>query len=300
MPILTDGKSGVCAHEKVPAPLVILELSLMQRKEWFELHDHKLFPGFLRDLVTDALEAIWNRIHVYRVIAPRLHAAMEKTGTCRIVDLCSGGGGPWLRLRQEIARMSQASVSVSFSDKYPNAQARARAHLAEGMDFFPAPVDATRIPAELVGFRTIFSSFHHFGPAEARAILADAAAQRQGIAVFEAAKRDGLTMLATIALPLVCWYVTPCIRPFRWSRILWTYLLPVVPLTLLMDGVLSCLRTYSIDDLRELAEGLGDEDYCWEAGEERGPRMGITYLIGRPGACAEVTPRPAIAELSSV
>jgi len=40
-----------------------------------------------------------------------------------------------------------------------------------------------RVPDELTGFRTIFSAFHHFRPEEARAVVADAAHQRQGIAV---------------------------------------------------------------------------------------------------------------------
>jgi hypothetical protein len=254
----------------------------MRRKEWFELHDHRLFPRFLRDLVTDGLEAVWNRTNSYRVIVPRLRSAMEDAGTQRIVDLCSGGGGPWLRLQQEFGKGSGIPISISLTDKYPNHEAFARAGATGGVDFCSVPVDAMHIPADLDGFRTIFSSFHHFGPNDARAMLADAVAGRQGIGVFEAAKRNVRTMLATLAVPFLAWYVTPGIRPFRWSRIVWTYLLPVVPFTLLVDGLLSCLRAYSLDDLRKLTDGLGGDDYRWEIGEERGGRLGITYLIGRP------------------
>jgi hypothetical protein len=266
----------------------------MQRKEWFELHDHRLFPGFLRDLMTDALEAIWNYTHSYRVIVPRLQAAMEEAGTLRIVDLCSGGGGPWVRLQQEFAKDGGSPVAVSLTDKYPNKEAFERAQAA-GMAFCSVSLDAMQIPADMKGFRTLFNSFHHFGPAEARAILADAAAQRQGVAVFEAPNCCAFTLLATAFVPFICWYLTPRIRPFRWSRIVWTYLLPAVPLTLLVDGILSCLRSYSLDDLRELTEGLGDEEYRWEVGEEQGGRVGITYLIGRPCACSGAAQTLAIA-----
>ena len=96
-------KKLAAIYKKFPAPFAKLAAGAMRREEWFELHDHRLFPRFLRDLVTDALEAIWNRTNSYRVIVPRLRAAMEEAGTERIVDLCSGGGGPWLRLRQEFA-----------------------------------------------------------------------------------------------------------------------------------------------------------------------------------------------------
>ncbi len=270
----------------------------MQRKEWFELHDHRLYPRFLRDLVTDALEAIWNCTNSYRVIVPRLRAAMEDAGTHRIVDLCSGGGGPWLRLQEQFATTEGFPVSISLTDKYPNRKAFTGTGVAEGMEFYSTPVDVLRVPGDLNGFRTIFSTFHHFNPEAARAILADAAIRRQGIAVFEAAKRSFRTMIATAAVPVLCWYVTPFIRPFRWSRILWTYLLPVVPLTLFVDGILSCLRTYSLEDLRELTDGLGGEDYRWEIGEQGRGRIEITYLIGRPLAPTEADERLEAAALA--
>jgi hypothetical protein len=257
-------------------------LAAMRRREWFELHDHRLFPGLLRDLVTDALEAIWNYTNSYRVIVPRLRAAMEDAGTHRIVDLCSGGGGPWIRLREQFATAEEFPVSVSLTDKYPNERALTQAGAAAGVEFYSAPVDARHIPADLDGFRTIFSTFHHFNPVAARAILSDAVMRHQGIAIFEAAKCSIRTAFATTAVPLLCLRVTPLIRPFRWSRIVWTYLLPVVPFTLFVDGVLSCLRAYSLEDLRELSDGLAGDAYQWEMGEEGGGRIGITYLIGRP------------------
>jgi len=259
----------------------------MQRKKWFELHDHRFFPRFLRDLFTDGLESIWNQTHTYRVVVPRLQAAMEEAGTQRIVDLCSGGGGPWIRLRQELTKNGGAPVSVSLTDKYPNAEAIARTQAAGEMSFHPKPVNAMQIPDEMKGFRTIFSSFHHFGPTEARAILADAASQRQGIAVFDAAQCKTLTLLAIVAVPFINLYATPGIRPFRWSRLVWTYLLPVVPLTLFIDGILSCLRSYSPADLHELTEGLGGDEYHWEIGEEPSGPLQITYLIGRPRTYSE-------------
>jgi len=257
-------------------------LAAMRRREWFELHDHCLYPGVLRDMVTDALEAIWNYTNSYRVIVPRLRTAIEDSGTHRIVDLCSGGGGPWIHLQQQFAITERYPVSVWLTDKYPNARALAQSRTAQEVDFYSDPVDARQIPADLEGFRTIFSTFHHFNPEAARAILADAVRRRQGIAVFEAAKRNLHTMLATVGIPLLNWWVTPRMRPFRWSRMVWTYLLPIVPLTLLVDGILSCLRAYSIEDLSELTCGLSDGQYRWEIGEQSGGRIRITYLIGTP------------------
>ena len=131
-------------------------------------------------------------------------------------------------------------------------------------------------------FGTLFSSFHHFRPEQARAILADAVEKKQGIAVFEGTRRSPLALVLMLLVPLIVLISTPFIRPFRWSRLIWTYLIPIVPLLSLFDGLVSCLRTYTCDELRELVTGL--DEYDWEIGEEparHGP-IPVTYLIGLP------------------
>jgi hypothetical protein len=75
-------------------------------------------------------------------------------------------------------------VPVCLSDHNPNIEAFERAsRLSRGaITYHPKPVDATQVPAELFGFRTFFSAFHHLRPDQARAVLADAAAKGEGIA----------------------------------------------------------------------------------------------------------------------
>jgi len=46
--------------------------------------------------------------------------------------------------------------------------------------------------------------------------------------------------------------------------------------------VLSCLRSYSEADMRELVEGLRAPDYAWETGQAGSGRARVQYLIGRP------------------
>src|SRR5689334_11362765 len=46
-------------------------------------------------------------------------------------------------------------------------------------------LDATRLPENLKGLRTLFNSFHHFGPKLGQEILQDAYRNRQPIAIFE-------------------------------------------------------------------------------------------------------------------
>ena len=203
-----------------------------------------------------------------------------------MLDLCSGGGGPWLSLQRALEENHSLQVEVRLSDKYPNLSALHHLHAMTGkrLTFHNDPVDAKAVQPELSGFRTMFSCFHHFRPHDARAILQSAVESREGIGVFEVPQRHPLAILLTFLMPIVAFVFAPFMRPFRWSRLLWTYLIPVVPFVVLFDGIVSCLRAYSSTELAELADGLFISGYKWEAGEVRGgvSPIPVTYLIAWP------------------
>jgi hypothetical protein len=48
-----------------------------------------------------------------------------------------------------------------------------------------------------------------------------------------------------LVVPLAVLVLTPAIRPFRWSRLFWTYLVPVIPASILFDSVVSLFRIYT-------------------------------------------------------
>jgi hypothetical protein len=180
-------------------------------------------------------------------------------------------------------------VTVRLTDKYPNLAALERAaSRVDGVHFAPGPVDAMNVPADLAGFRTLFTGLHHFRPRDAAAILAAAVRDRRGIAAFEFTARSAVAVGLMLLVPLVVWLLTPFIRPFRWSRLFWTYLVPVVPFAVLFDGAVSCLRTYTPAELRGMIAEIGGGDYVWEVGADRTPGTPvlITYLIGVPGSPA--------------
>jgi hypothetical protein len=180
-------------------------------------------------------------------------------------------------------------VRVVLTDLFPNRD-RFR-ELARGdvehVSFEDTEVDARAVPASLDGFRVMFNGFHHFAPADARAVLADAVAHSRGIAIFEMNGRMPPSLISVLFSPLTLLLVTPLLRPFRLSRLLWTYLIPVLPLAVLWDGIVSCLRVYDPEELDALVrEVSGAERYSWRSG--RLPIPGTpgkaTYLIGAPAA----------------
>lgn len=262
----------------------------MCRVQLFELHEQPWFPLSLRDEITDALQFGLNSLRAYAPIAPLLQSALRSTRTFSVIDMCSGGGGPWSNLARSLHGDGGASFCVLLTDKYPNLAAFENIKAASGnrIDFRSDPVDASKIPADLKGFRTMFSSFHHFAPEEARAVLQNAVDAGQGVGVFEITRRSPSTIFLMPLWALMPFVFTPWIRPFRWSRLFWTYVVPIIPLVLLFDGVVSCLRTYRPKEICEIVATLRVAGYEWQIGDDACGRAGmpVTYLIGYPQAAA--------------
>jgi hypothetical protein len=253
-----------------------------------ELEDLPWFPRTIRDAMTDYLGYVGNLTPApYQGFTARLHLAMEAMGEREILDLCSGGTGPLPTIMRLLEEQHGYAVRARMTDLHPNLDRfeHARAASQGRIDFVATPVDATQVPADLGGFRLICNALHHFGPEQARALLANAVAHRRGIAVFEVLSRSLLAALGILPSPLAVLATTPFIRPFHWSRLLWTYAVPVVPLACLWDGMVSVMRIYAPDELQALVDEVpGSDDYVWDIGRLRvahAPAR-ITYLIGRP------------------
>jgi hypothetical protein len=256
----------------------------MRRVQFIELHEQAWFPPSLRHEITDVLQFGLNLSKAYAPMAPVLQKALDSTRCRSIVDLCSGGGGPWLGLSRKL----QPDVHILLTDKYPNRRTvqNVRAASENRIAFYLDPVDALKVPGELRGLRTMFTSFHHFPPEEARTILQNAVDAGQSVGIFEITRRAPFTVALMFLWALLPFVFTPLIRPFRWSRLLYTYVIPIIPLVLLFDGVVSCLRTYRPDELGEMIKKLSGIEYHWEVGEhpEASGQVPITYLIGYPRA----------------
>lgn len=260
----------------------------MRRIQLFEFEDLTWFPSTIREAMTDFLSFMGGIAD--KPLAPfaeRLGRAMRVTGDDRLLDLGSGGGGPALTVARLLSRAGEP-VKVTLTDLYPNlpklelARREGQGHV----DFVATPVDATKVPAELSGFRLMCNAFHHLPPDAARRCLWDAVEKRRGIALVEFVSRSPFTMLQISLAWTALLFVTPFIKPRRMGRFVLTYVIPIVPFCTFWDGIVSCLRAYDEDELRGLVASLPENDYDWEIGRLRVPKLplGLTYLVAHPRA----------------
>jgi hypothetical protein len=255
----------------------------LPRLQLFEFEDLSWFPPMIRDLATDYLRFIETRFALHEAAVPLVHHVLETLNRPSVVDLCSGGGGPVLAVYEALSSRGMR-VAFTLTDKYPNLSAfdclssphpGAILYIAES-------VDATNVPGDLVGMRTLFNAFHHFDPARARRVLECAVEARQPIGIFEIPERAVAMMIPLLFTPLFIALATPFIRPFRWRRLLWTYLIPLVPLTCWWDGLVSQWRAYTVAEMLDLTRGLSEFEWTAARVPLGGTPGHLTYLLGMP------------------
>lgn len=248
----------------------------MGRHHLVELHDLEACPEVFRWLLTETLVWLWCQFPIpswsmSRVAANVFARYVDEHRTTRILDLCSGSGGPMPVIA---ALLGARGVVIHLSDLYP--QVPLWTKLADKNPFLryiARSVDAAKVPREVAPpgtVRTFMGSFHHMDVAVAKSIIQDTVDSQNGIIVCEGTERS---LLAVTLLGLGC-LVLPVVFVLwvglSWQRLLFTFLVPILPLLLCFDGVVSCIRTYSSKELMDVVHACsGSERYSWRYEEHR-------------------------------
>ncbi|OUR97316.1 hypothetical protein A9Q84_13405 [Halobacteriovorax marinus] len=252
----------------------------MSRKHLFEIEDQEWFPSFLRQYMTDYLHFGWNTFKLGSPLVPLVKKALDQSNASHVIDLCSGGGGPILYLYNEL---KNDNLSFTLTDYYPNLEAFKKVERESNgkIKGISEQVDARKVGKDVKGLRTLFSSFHHFNPEDAKKILSEAAENQESILIAEYTERSLPCILKiTLSTLFMIFFFTPFVKPFSIGRIIFTYLIPIIPLCLFWDGVVSCLRSYSEDELHGLVSDIKPLGYSWEISSEKVGGNQISYLMG--------------------
>lgn len=255
----------------------------MRRFHALEWEDLPWFPKSWRDYGTDYLQFIATKFDIYKPILPILKRGISASGKAEWIDLASGGGGGLIKLGKKL-KEEIPNFKITLTDFYPNIQAfeKTVATDPELFRYESDPIDAKSAPLNLQGkFRTLFGAFHHFRPADAQKILQNAVDTRSPIAIFEpVGKNAGSIFSMLFVIPNVLIF-TLFMRPVRWNVIPFIYLLPLVPLYILWDGIASIIRVYSEKEMHGIIARLKNQhEFDWEIGHVKNGPMPIYYLFG--------------------
>jgi len=197
-------------------------------------------------------------------------AQQENNNEWKVVDFCSGSGGPIPHIEKHVNRLrleaNRPPIAFNLSDLYPNIDAWLEpCSRSADLSFIPDPVDATNPPFAAISsstpgdkevalragyehdgrkvLRTFCLAFHHFDDEGAIRVLKSTMETSDALVVFELQERRvGSCLLMGLEFFLV-FLVSLFWFPGDWLHLFLVYGLPVLPTLHAFDGLVSCLRT---------------------------------------------------------
>ncbi|KAI4205544.1 MAG: hypothetical protein LQ350_000323 [Teloschistes chrysophthalmus] len=188
------------------------------------------------------------------------------------------------------------SVDFILTDLFPHIPSWSLACArSPHLHYIPRPINATSTPPNLLSlthrplpqqppttssprnrkpFHLFSLAFHHFPNPPARAVLQNTLHHASGFAILELQSRTPSSLLTALCLGPLLWLVSWYQFWGDWTHLFFTYIIPIVPVVVVFDGLVSCMR------MRDRGEILRLIEEC-DAREGRGWREGWRFESGR-------------------
>lgn len=260
---------------------------ILRRFHWIEFWDCAWLPAFVRTAMTSALGFMLRTLKRYEMAFPHFFA--WAAGRSSVLDLASGSATHV----SEFERWAQSAVTSSplptiwLSDLYPDIASfqNVKESFPNRVGFVREPVDARRVGTSRGrGLRCMFGAFHHLRPEQARQVLLDAARSSAGIFIYEPHLRLIRNIFSSFGAFFFAMIAPFCCGKFSWKRLIFSTLIPVIPLLLVHDSIVTAFRCYTQQELQEMVDSLPRNGFAWEVVRVRSPQMPILpglCLIGR-------------------
>ncbi|MBC6997644.1 hypothetical protein [Cytophaga sp. FL35] len=266
----------------------------MKRIQLFEFEDFSWFPSSVRTGMTNLIAVLHRMMGISEVLSHLLAGILKENNLNQIVDLGSGSGGCMPDVLGQLHQTDGLQdVRLLMTDLYPNKKI-IKKFSAQGnpkISYYTDPVNATDLSQVPAGLKTLVNSFHHMPPKAARQILKTAKDNNEPILIYEMAENKMPLLLWWLLLPIslailvmMVFFMTPFVKNLTFKQVLFTYLIPVIPICYAWDGQASLPRMYAMKDLDVLLKGLHSDTYSWSKGpalKANGKPLG-TYLLGMP------------------
>ncbi|KAI0178650.1 hypothetical protein GGR52DRAFT_532951 [Hypoxylon sp. FL1284] len=185
--------------------------------------------------------------------------------------------------REENGQDGEENQGVDFvlTDLHPHVESwEAASKKSDRLTYVSRPVDAANAPEDLLRrygakknggaggnkgiFRLFNLAFHHFDDDLARAILKNTVETSEGFGIFELQDRSVGGLATCFIFGFFIFLVAPLL--YWWSplRLFFIYAVPIVPFVLVFDGLISCLRTRTADEVEALLRSCGANSDGWE------------------------------------
>lgn len=227
----------------------------MKRKQVFQFSNQKWYPSFLKRDMYEFMSWFVGKVNAAKPFLPVLEEVIGHTQTKTIINIDS-------------------KIGAGIETVLPL--------LPEGTEVIN--VNLEKFSTHNKGMYTFINSFHQLDEKKATYYLTQIADSGNSVAVLEG-NNDSLWQVVgmTIFVPLTVILSAPFVQPFRITRLIFTYMIPILPVITMLDGFLALFKLYNPNDLNELVSNIPVKSYVWKSGKADNGRGGkIIYLMGYP------------------
>lgn len=244
-----------------------------------ELEDYKWFPALLRRYQADYIGSLVSWLDIYRPLVPVLQELTDTGKPELIQDICSGSGMPAIYMQRSMKKSSQTILS----DKYPNAGFLN----SNEIEYLQTSVDVLLLSPQPGICYTMYNSLHHFSANDQKMLIGKMALNKNCFLFAEILHPGIFTMIKIVlTTTLLQLFTAPFIKPFSLLRLLFTYIIPFNVLTSLYDGIISVIRSGSINHYRNLFAVLSTNDFEVSVCHYSNWKGKVIYIKGGPVRCS--------------
>ena len=225
----------------------------MKRKQLTQITNTTWFPAFLKQCVYEFMTWFVSKVNAAKPFMPVIEEGLKHANRIVVINRKCGAGF------ETVDHLIDSQISRVI-------------------------IDSQNFNASEEGLYLSVNSFHQFSVVEATNILKQIAQKGQPIVVVEG-NNDSLWQVfgMTVIVPLTVLLTAPFVKPFRIERVIFTYLIPILPFVTFLDGFIALFKLYAPKDLDELTASIETTNYYWRSGKLDNGRGGkIIYLIGYP------------------
>ena len=195
----------------------------------------------------------------YKLWTPALKDFFCKVPSKVYLECCSGSGEVLPLIIDHYFKkypLMNGALPPKFllSDLKPDSNfIQKKQDLKKGLfQYIESPLDATNIPSKWNHPRIFINSFHHLNPEIAEKAILNGSAE--GLIILEYVNTSILGFFSVFLGSLSIFFLLPFVVKLRDLpvMVLFTYFIPIFPLMVLWDGIVSCLHVYKEKDFVQI------------------------------------------------
>ncbi|MCB0422148.1 MAG: hypothetical protein KDD61_14210, partial [Bdellovibrionales bacterium] len=225
----------------------------------FEFGDQKWVPEWYHDGLHDYLLFFYRTFSYHKLWREDLEHFIESEKNEFVLECCAGLGECLPMVLEDSSVLQRNHKRVLFSDLFPHKRAVEKFKDSNFYSYCSFSVDATEVPKSLETSKVFINSFHHLNPKVAKKVLLDSIESNNRVLVLEYVSNSIVAYLTMVCGASLTFVTLPFVvqRKNLFFSAFFTYIVPLFPIMLLWDGLVSCFRHYSLKEIKKL---LGAEN----------------------------------------